>query len=714
MLWLPFPTNAWVEIDSFTLSSFTEIHYQRDLNYLGPIAIRLQRMNKSGLNQDTPYVAVDNIRVSEPPPDWSFAAPIYDLNPDAGFYLSFDDYNQTNGAPPTWQHIGTTTQGGSQQGTNHLHKSGWVFPEVRMGRVTTGISIDPVLNNNIYVPNTNYCAYFRNSIGAKMESPVFTNGVGSLYFDMVPVTLLAVLPIINVYIATNIVDPMLPIPPSAWEEIDSLELSSFTVIRYRKELNYSGPIAIRLQRMNKSGLNQDTPYVAVDNLRVSEPPADVLMSQGLSPFNAYPSVNANMEVQLRIDNTPGPHITMTDMRTNVLLVSRWNYLGQVVTPWVTNKMEWVDPGDGLGNGELWQPENPIRAHPEAGNLEYYFVCYFYGAYYHSKDYTVYPAVTNTVFASESKSPRTYSAAGITTGASGASTPFVYSLRLFPSSHETVNTVLFVNGVPTPQVMSMTLVGTNRWQAKYDIVNHPGVTNLLWYFEATGAYTNDFQTTSEKSYWQNIGSSPIQNGGLPYGDNCEPTDASITNRPGSWFGVTTVPGESSYVLFTLDTGRTNYLAGRGEYQNFNAWNVGSEAANKFTDALDKYPKISYSQNFSTNWSASYFGGKSNWFGVGTFSNITSRQFGPALILGDVNWLAGAFQEVIERTAINGQVIDAETAAQRRNQGVRLLGGATGLGLGYYQGNRLPTNWRQGLGTISFKARLSRPIATDPRL
>jgi hypothetical protein len=131
---------------------------------------------------------------------------------DKGRYLVFDDYNQTNGVTPTWQHIGTTTQGGSEPGTDHFHKSGWSFTQTRMGRVTPGTSIAPDLNGNVYVPDINYCAYFRNSTDARMESPIFTNGVTTLEFDMVPVTLLATLPIIKVFIATNIVDVMAPIP----------------------------------------------------------------------------------------------------------------------------------------------------------------------------------------------------------------------------------------------------------------------------------------------------------------------------------------------------------------------------------------------------------------------------------------------------------------------------------------------------------------------
>jgi uncharacterized repeat protein (TIGR02543 family) len=262
---------------------------------------------------------------------------------------------------------------------------------------------------------------------------------------------------------------------------------------------------------------------------------------------------------------------------------------------------------------------------------------------------------------------------------------------------------------------MTLGGTNKWQGKYDVVNHPDTTNLLWYFEATGAFTNNFRTFPGKVYWQNTNRDRIQNGTLPYGDNCGMTDGSVTNRTADWFGVNVTPGESSYVLFTLDTAKTNYLAGRGEYQNFNAWNTGAAAQNAFTDADDKYPKTSYSQNFSLGWQASYFTGLSNWFLTSTAytpAETAAIRLGPENILNEVAWSAGSFQYVVERTVGNTKPDYSGTASQRRNQAVRLFGGNQPLGLGYYQGNLSQQNGINGIGTITYKARLSRPIVSDP--
>jgi hypothetical protein len=666
----------------------------------------------------------------------AFAAPVYDLDPNVGRYLSFDDYSLTNGINPTWQHFGpmpvALAAAGLLAGTNHLHNSKWSFMHCRIGRNTNITnSVLPVQNFNVYTPGgTNFCLYLQNRLEVLIHSPVFTSGIGTLYLDAISLKTWDIN--MSIYIATNMVSSLgdlVPLDDTAnsnrtaivWEPLpyDTFTLvSGDTELAYKREMNIRQPICIKITRDDIFNTTaRDDYYAVIDNLRVSEPPADVAVDKDVTPFNVYPSVNRNMNVQFRIDNVPGPNSTKASTRTNVLLVSRWNYLNQVTTPWVTNKMQCVNTGDNAGNGELWQPQTAMRVYPDAGDLEYVLLCYFNGTYYQSKDYTVYPVVTNLVlFPPENKSPRLYSADGITDG-SGSITnnPFIFPLRLFPSEHETVSTVLYVNGSTNPVVLPMTLVGTNKWQGKYDVVNHPDTTNLLWFFEATGAFTNNFRTFPGKVYWQNTNRDRIQNGTLPYGDNCGMTDGSLTNRPEDWFGVNITPGESSYVLFTLDTAKTNYLAGRGEYQNFNAWNTGAYAQNFFSDADDKYPKVSYSQNFSLNWPQSYFTGMSNWFLTSTAytqAQVDAIRVGPENILNEVAWSAGSFQYVVERTVGNTRPDYSGTASQRRNQAVRLFGGSQPLGLGYYQGNLNQQNGINGIGTITYKARLSRPIVSDP--
>jgi len=660
------------------------------------------------------------------------AAPVYDLDTASGRYLSFDDYSLTTGATPTWQHFGTPSPTpyarGLRAGTNHIHQSSWSFLHCRMGRSTyIENSVLPILNGNEYVPiGTNYCLYLQNATNVLIHSPVFTTGIGTLYLDMISLTALDIN--ISIYIATNMVNDigeLIPLDATAnsnrvsivWEPapLDIITLvAGNPEFAYKRDLNIRQPAAIKIERVDMLGIVRDNYYAVMDNIRVSEPPADVVMDKSAIPFNVYPSANQEMNVQFRIDNVPGPHITVPAQRTNVILVSRWNYLNQKTTPWTTNVMQCVNTGDGAGNGELWQPQTAMPVYPDAGDLEYFFLCYFDGTYYQSYDYTAYPkALDPVLFPPEDLSPRVFSAEGITRNP-GTNNPFVFPLRLFPSEHDTVTTLLYVNGSETPIALPMTLVGTNKWQAKYDGINHPDATNLLWYFASTGTFTNAFMTTTGQTYWQNATHRRLQSTTLPQSGFFDMTDASITNRPDNWFGVSVTPGESSYVIFTLDTTQNSYLTGRGEYQNFNAWNTGAAAQNAFTDADDRWSKSSYFQNFSSGWLQSYFYGISNWFGTITFAGYTAPvRVSPEPIRGqETFWSAGSFQYVTERTAINGLVADAETTGQRRNQGIRLLGGSSGSGLGYFQGSAGQQSVINGVGTVSYKARLSRPLATDP--
>jgi hypothetical protein len=723
---------VWVALPVATMilsNGAPQIAYSNAFNLRKPVCFKIVRNDVvPGIARDNYYAVIDNLRVTLPP-----ILPIYDLDPVAGRYLSFDDYSLTNGATPTWQHFGgmptlTILSTNLLAGTNHIHQSGWSFMHCRMGRSTYSNNILPVLNGNPYVPNgTNYCLYLQNRLEVLLHSPVFMTGAGTLYMDALSMTSVDVN--LSVYIATNMVNgfgDLVPIDASAnsnrssivWDAIpiDSLALLiGAPKLAYRKQLNIRQPVCIKITRNDVfPGIARDNYYAVIDNLRLSPPPADVIMDQGNTPFDTYPSVNNTFNLQLKVSNAPGPY-TSVAARRNVSVVSRWNYLGQFVTRWTTNDLTCVDTGDGLGNNELWQPSVALPRHLDAGNLEYYFTCSFEGEYYQSKDYTVYPVQTNLVlFPPENKSPRIYSESGITqTG--GTNNPFVFPLRFFPSSYDKAYAVLFVNGSSTPTaVEEMSLVNTNRWQAKYNVIDNTGVTNILWYFEATGAYTNAFATTTEKVYWKNKAGTVIQNGALPYGDNCEISDSSITNNRGQWFGVTVTPGESSYVLFTLDTGRTNYIAGRGEHQNFNSWILGSGTENFFTDADDKHPKTSYTQFFSNGWQRSVSYSKSNYF-IGstlyTTTELNTLRTGPEQILNYTEWAAGVFQYVAERTVGNTLPDFSGTASQRRNQAVRLLGGNAPFGFGYFQGNENQRTGINGIGTLNYKARLSRPLATD---
>ncbi|MCL2104606.1 MAG: hypothetical protein FWH21_06095, partial [Kiritimatiellaeota bacterium] len=165
-------------------------------------------------------------------------------------------------------------------------------------------------------------------------------------------------------------------------------------------------------------------------------------------------------------------------------------------------------------------------------------------------------------------------------------------------------------------------------------------------------------------------------------------------------------DANYVFLTLSTAQTNFVASRGEYQNFNAWNVGDAGANQFTDAADKYPKTAYSQNFDT-WPTNTFTVINNSFSIDHAPSINQPFLLPENNVGTIDWMASSFEYVVERTAELGPP-DAPLSQAWRNEAVRLLGGNSYLGLGYIQGNDRQREVIRGLGTASFKARLSQQI------
>ena len=101
----------------------------------------------------------------------------YTTLPDSRF-LTFDDYDDA-----VWTHTGDSApprQGAAlRNGTIHEHSSGWYIEEARTGYAGSyGMNVPPD-------DSANYAANLRNVAGAYIESPFYTNGVGTVYFDVV-------------------------------------------------------------------------------------------------------------------------------------------------------------------------------------------------------------------------------------------------------------------------------------------------------------------------------------------------------------------------------------------------------------------------------------------------------------------------------------------------------------------------------------------------
>ena len=628
--------------------------------------------------------------------------------------LQFDDYVLTNNAPkPTWVHEGPAPTGlGSTlallPGTNHYHRTGWVLRSCRTGcsgYMSNARIIPPKSPATTPVfPATalNLAANLRNESGAMIESPVFTNGIGTVYFEAI--NGLAANPTqLSIDIATNMVNPDSGTyvgtvnPPSTngfvynWQSLDVLDLnaaSSNDFTRYSRRLNYRQSIKLRMRRTGDvaAGVLADNAFTVIDNIRVSLPPSDIAITKTVSPFEpGYPAVGTNLTIRCYVSNVDTN--VPTDLPRTLKVIYRWRFLNQVVGAWRTNAMDYVaGTGDGAGNGERYAAVLPPMS--DVGDLEYYFIGDFLGYVYQSPDYTgtgitgtpggspgVYP------YASESLTPRTFR---------GTADGLEFSTRLRPYTSR--YGALYAETDQLNDPVAMALSGNGEWRGMAPLAG-TGITNLTWRFKAIGEYVpGSEQFSTGVTYWAALDG--VRGGNVPYGGIC-----AVTNANGR---LSVGVDSGNYAMLTLNTESLQYLASRAEYQNFNRWPA---PANFFSESNGQDPKQSFANNFDA-WPANVYGSTLNSQGQGvafepiigfpaTTNSYTRDPFRTPRL-----WEAGSAAYVSERPF--DKLNEPAGYFNFRNLALRLKGGDGALGLGYVH-NTVAT-LPDGLKEFSFKCRL----------
>jgi hypothetical protein len=622
-------------------------------------------------------------------------------------FLHFNDYALTNTPNLVWVHEGplSTAFGNGPKallpGTNHYHRTGWVIRAARTG-TSAGLSGSPrVIPPNTGVPtyptlSSNLYANLQNTLGAYIESPVFTNGVGTVYFEAINSiggnpTEITVDVATNMYNVSTLVELPGLFPASTnglaykWETLDVLSLAAATsndFTRYARLLNARLPAKIRIRRSGAiyEGSVEDSNFTVVDNIRVSKPPSDVTILKTANPFEpGFPNVNTGLTVRCYVSNadTNAP----TDSRT-VTCVYRWRFLNQIVQPWRTNTMIYVaGTGDGNGNNERY--ESDLGSFSEVSDLEYFFVCEFGGYIYVSPDYTA----RGYVYPTEDLSPRRLRG---TDG--GGTVEFKERLREFASRYQALYAE--VDFLPAP--VEMRLVGDNQWRGAVPIAG-TGITNLTWRFKAVGKYEagSGAASSNDVTYW--VGISGVAGGRVPYGGICVQTNS------GERLNVLVDTG--NYVLLTLDTETWQYLASRGEYQNFNVWPAYVDI---FSQSNGQDPKTSYLNDFSLWPTNRYqYGLDDEGQGIALEAIVgyvgSTNQYTRDPFETPAKWLTGSSGYASERTVVDNTINAIPGVLKCRNLALRLLGGDGSLGLGYVH-NRV-ASLPDGLRDFSFKCRLS---------
>jgi hypothetical protein len=608
-------------------------------------------------------------------------------------------------------------------GTNHWFTAAtddgrtnavWSFYSCRLGTpafMTGARTIPPASYSN---SPTNWMASLQNVGAARIETPFYPDGIGTLYFDAINVFSAPYTNQVVVEIATNMYEYIFTGGAvtnvlyeheteqfsNRWEIVTNVPLNRVdgTPYRYQFTFNYRHAARLRIRKAveHEPLATLDNYFVAIDNIRVSRPPSNVALSRPevvCSP--GYPATGSGFTVRCVADNAGTNAYERTwagggiNNERRLKLFYRWRYLTQVSNNWSSVDMTHVpDTGDGFGNGEMWQGSIPSQ--PQVGDFEYYYATEFKGYRYKPIDYTESGYTnywTNNTENSESLSPGTFRG--------GVSQPdgreFYMRLRPYPSRFGAVSVV--TGPVQEENPIQMTLVSNDLWRGMVPVGNG-SITNLLFCFKGEREYvTGNNSYSSNAVYW--AGAMANTAGAVPFGGVCgDPQDTPPAEEMRIRVAVT--GGGYVQVLFNVNT--LEYMTSRAEYQNFNAWSAPPDV---FTDSDGQASKKRFMNTFDAWPENGTLTIQEFFVGYPSRTNVFVRE--PYNTFN--GWLTGSSAYTVERNKATGDNTPSESLLTYRNVALQLEGGSSGLGLGYVHNteNTLP----DGMDRISFKARLSRP-------
>ncbi len=323
------------------------------------------------------------------------------------------------------------------------------------GNVTDSILKTGPLNS-IPIPDEGYIAegigsvILLNTDEACIYSPVYDEGIGTIYFDAVNVHVENVNIQLDLQIATNTLDGInirdvkdnsstninwQNIPFALFEVADAVSLKqngSLTQVdaaatnlvlksteggsklfyRVRAQLNYYGPIRFRIRRTTKDTnllLEGFMEYALVDNIIASYPPMNVILERcgedydkdlkgaevlGCvgdlgNPFLTQGETNVPVRCGVRFIRNAGS--SDASRVEEVSVFSRWRYLNQKVTSWEANVLDMATIySDSSVSNFTEDVSLPLGL--GVGDIEYYLVAKVYAPYYEVQDYATDGAV----------------------------------------------------------------------------------------------------------------------------------------------------------------------------------------------------------------------------------------------------------------------------------------------------------------------------------
>ena len=218
---------------------------------------------------------------------------------------------------------------------------------------------------NVFSNSTNACIVLQNSLEAKVYSPFYKDGIGTLYFDMVNSFANATDGVIALQIATNLTEEAMLVGDVAFEDVDKqvefdkwdsyynwqtvpmtlLEINGTSIVntmenvtnllmtvndggsrhyfRSRTKFNYYGPMRFRICRLTidpGTGSADARGLILIDNVIASYPPATIKLERYGDPYD--PSLTGTSVIGC-VGDFDKPFLTYADTSVNTRLHFSW-------------------------------------------------------------------------------------------------------------------------------------------------------------------------------------------------------------------------------------------------------------------------------------------------------------------------------------------------------------------------------------------------------
>ncbi len=348
----------------------------------------------------------------------------------------------------------------------NMTENGWTINDIH---ITTALVGGTSGNAPAFFPDTLFSGV--TGMNSYIETPVFTNGIGVLSFDLRSYTDAGGTGPFELQIFTSTDD-------INWEPLTTItnrhvDPNSPDWVSYTLRFDEYEPLRIRFLRDNAT--SEDLSWLGIDNIQITYPPVFVAADE-YDMHPAYPSAFAPISVYATIES-----VTTFHKALNIEGIIEYQTNNQ--GPWEEARMQRYDNGLFIGQ---------IPGYPNLTEIEYRIRADFKGY--------------NDGRPGSDRSPTTFT-----------SEDFQYRVRRFPSAYERINVT--IDGDPEVDLM---LQNEGEWEGIVSFVTP--ISNPIFTFDGFGFYDGETVTEGLTSSW---GDSNQTATNAPLFGNATPGDFAIT-------------------------------------------------------------------------------------------------------------------------------------------------------------------------------------------